>query len=111
MTDYAVQTKTVAVTTATEVFNIDATFSRKCWVQIDNLSGSQNFTGTIQLRLANSPVALPWASSSFPDFSLIAPGASVVGVIDTERLTGLRMIGSFSGAGDNVQVTVKDVPR
>ncbi len=108
MANQAVPTTLVAVTTATEVFSIDCFNAKKCWVQVDNLSATETVSGTLQLRLN---AALPWASSSFPDFAAVAPLASAVAVVDTDQLNKFRMIATSTGAGANVNITVKDVPR
>lgn len=100
--------QTVAVTTATTVFTVDCFKSSKTWVQVDNLSATETVAGTIQLRLDDT---LPWASSSFPDFAAILPLASAVAVIDSDMLNQMRMIATSTGAGANVNITVKDVPK
>lgn len=99
----AVATNTVAVTSGTILFTLDTTHTDQITVQIENLSGAETFTGTVQRRLSTGH---NWANSSMTDFNAMAPAANVVADIDVSGSTQVRISGTMTGAGGNAKVTV-----
>ncbi len=77
-------------------------------VQIENLDLTQTFVGFIQRRLN---LANEFATSTLPDFSEVLPGTSVTADLDTASAADMRVIGTMSGAGGDVRITVKDYRR
>jgi hypothetical protein len=94
---------TVAVApTETTVATVDTTSRAVCAIQVDNLDGSQTFTGTVYARVSASGA---WAPTTLPDFTGLGPGASVAPAMDTTGYSGIQLRGLMSGAGGNVRVT------
>lgn len=96
-------TVTVAPTETT-LATLDVTGASLVSVQVDNLDGSQTFSGNVKRRLGSSML---YARSSIPDLDTILPGESAVVDLDVTATTDLKISGSMSGAGGNVKITAR----
>jgi len=94
--------------TSTEVWSGDVRSEDWVSVQIDNLDGTQTFTGTVERRLSASS---SWSQSTIGDFAGIPPGASVTADLDITATGYLRVVGTMDGAGGNVAVVARKGPR
>lgn len=92
---------TVAPTTTT-VLEVDTRYITNLAVQISNLDGTQTFVGAVQRRTYGET---NWATSTLPDFDSIAAGQSVMADLDVKGTAVLRIVGTMSGAGGDVQVS------
>lgn len=95
---------TVAPTTTTILTIATGGAAELITIQLENLDGTQTFVGTVQRRLASTNT---WAASTLGDFEAVAPGTSVVMDLDARGTGDLRLVGTMSGAGGNVQVTAR----
>lgn len=106
---YAPPTATVAVApTSTVVLEADVRNNDWATVQIENLDGSQTFSGTVERRQSTD---LGWSPSTIGDFASIAPGQSVTADLDLTGTAYLRIVGTMSGAGGNVVVASRQGVR
>lgn len=74
--------------------------AKRVTAYVYNQDASQTFTGYVQRRMTN---ATSWATSSIPDFSSIAAQTAVMTDLDVEGSDEVRIVGTASGAGLNVQ--------
>lgn len=95
-------------TTSTEVWSGDVRSEEWLCVQIDNLDGTQTFTGIVERRLSS---AADWSVSTIGDFSGIGPGLSVTADLDITATGYLRIVGTMDGAGGDVAVIVRKGAR
>lgn len=72
-------------------------------VQVENLDVSQTFNGTVRSRLDSSNTM---ADSTLPDLLGIGPGGSAVVTLSLPATAEFDVVGTMSGAGGNVRVTV-----
>jgi hypothetical protein len=72
-------------------------------VQVENLSLTQTFNGTVRSRLDPGNDMSP---STLPDFVGIGPGQSAVATVSLPATSEFDVVGTMDGAGDNVRVTV-----
>ncbi len=72
-------------------------------IQVENLDGSQTFVGVVRSRLDPANNLAP---STLPDFAGIPPGESVVATLSLPASAELDVVGTMSGVGGNVRVTV-----
>lgn len=86
----------------TTVATWDTKYDDLLTVQVENLDGTQTFSGTIQRRLDDGN---DWADSTLGDFGTIGAGASVVADLDVRGTRALRLVGTMDGAGGDVRVT------
>lgn len=111
--DPAIATAPVA-STATVVWSADVRRLGLCTVQVQNLEAAQTFVGFIQRKVA---AGLDWSTSTLPDFTSIQPAGTldadgnpldcVTADIDVEGTAELRLVGHMTGAGGDVQVSVR----
>lgn len=94
--------------TPTTVVSVDVRPDELVTLQIDNLDGTQTFSGTVERRLSD---AAEWSPSSIGDFSSIAPagsaGDSVTADLDVSGTGFLRLVGTMSGAGGDVAYVIR----
>ncbi len=74
--------------------------AKRITAYVYNADAAQVFTGTVQRRMAGSTT---WASSSIPDFSSIPALTAVMADLDVEGSDEVRIVGTMSGAGGDVQ--------
>ena len=74
--------------------------AKRVTAYVYNADASQPFTGIVQRRMTN---ATSWASSSIPDFSSVGAQTAVMADLDVEGSDEVRIVGTMSGAGGNVQ--------
>lgn len=94
--------------TSTEVTVVDVREEQWLTVQVDNLDGSQIFTGIVERRVSD---AMDWSESTLGDFAGIDAGGSVTADIDVTGTGYLRLVGVMSGAGGDVAVCVRKGQR
>jgi len=94
--------------TSTEVVAVDVRDEQWLTMQVDNLDGSQTFTGVVERRVSDT---MDWSESTLGDFAGIATGGSVTADIDVTGTGFLRLVGTMSGAGGDVAVCVRKGQR
>lgn len=72
-------------------------------IQVTNLSGTETFTGTVRSRLDSSH---PMARSTLGDLVDLLPGESRTVSVDLPASSELDVVGTMTGAGGPVGVTV-----
>jgi hypothetical protein len=72
-------------------------------VQVENLDGSQTFNGTLRSRLDPSN---GMSDSTMPDLLGIGPSGSAVVTVSLPATAEFDVVGTMSGAGGDVRVTV-----
>ena len=90
--------------TSTVVADLDVRSDEWVTLQIDNLDGTQTFTGVVERR--QSP-EMDWAPSTMGDYAGIAPGTSVVADLDVSGTGYLRVVGVMDGLGGDVAVCAR----
>lgn len=99
----ALTTVSVAPTTTT-VVSWDRTqlgSSKRLTVYLANLDGSQTFVGQVERRQQSGTT---WAVSTLGDFASVVAGTAVMVDLDVEGSDEVRIRGTMSGAGGDVQV-------
>lgn len=74
--------------------------AKRVTAYVYNADASQTFVGYVQRRMSGSTT---WATSPIPDFSSIAAQTAVMADLDVEGSDEVRIVGTMSGAGGNVQ--------
>lgn len=74
--------------------------AKRVTAYVYNADAAQTFVGTVQRRMTN---ATSWAPSTIPDFSGVAPQTAVMADLDVEGSDEVRLVGTMSGAGGDVQ--------
>ena len=99
------RTTVTVAPTETELAIFDTRYTEVLTVQIENSTGDgQTFSGTVYRRLTEADA---WAPSNLADFSPIADGASVVADMDTRGTGFIRIMGSCSGAGGDINISAR----
>lgn len=75
--------------------------AKRLTVGVENLDGTQSFTGAVYRRMSGMTA---WAASSVADFASMTAGSSVVADLDVEGTDELEVRGTMSGAGGDVLV-------
>lgn len=94
--------------TSTVVVSLDVRDDEWLTMQVDNLDGSQTFTGTIERRVSEQ---MTWSQSTIGDFAGIAAGGSATADLDVSGTGFLRLVGVMSGAGGDVAVSTRKGAR
>ena len=105
--------------TITVVWTGDVRSDEWLSMQVDNLDGTQVFTGTIERRLST---AQGWSTSTIGDFASIQPAGSVdpttgapldsvTADLDIRATGYLRLVGQMNGLGGDVAVVVRKGAR
>lgn len=74
--------------------------AKRVTAYVYNSDAAQTFVGSVQRRMAN---ATAWATSTLSDFSSIGPQTAVMADLDVEGSDEVRIVGTASGAGLDVQ--------
>lgn len=74
--------------------------AKRVTAYVYNTDAAQTFVGTVQRRMTNGTA---WASSTISDFSSIAAQTAVMADLDVEGSDEVRIVGTMSGAGGDVQ--------
>lgn len=111
-TSIAPLTVSVAPTTTTlQVFDVSKTAVLS--IQIVNLDASQTFNGSIRTRSRAdvSTAVLPFVDTLRVDFQGIGPGMPARADVQVGGAAELDVVGTMSGAGGNVSIATRDLPR
>ena len=74
--------------------------AKRVTVYLYNADASQTFTGTIQRRMTSGT---GWANSALPDLTGLTALTAAMVDLDVEGSDEVRIVGTMSGAGGNVQ--------
>lgn len=74
--------------------------AKRVTAYVYNADAAQTFVGVVQRRMTN---ATAWATSTIPDFSSTGPLSAVMADLDVEGSDEVRLVGTMSGAGGDVQ--------
>jgi hypothetical protein len=88
--------------TTTPVVELTVSADEAVTVQIENLSATETFTGTVRRSL---DVNNAMADTTMPDFASIPPLGSVVADLVFAFTQKVDVVGTMTGAGGNVRVT------
>lgn len=74
--------------------------AKRVTAYVYNADAVQTFAGLVQRRMTNGTA---WATSTISDFSSVAALTAVMADLDVEGSDEVRLVGTASGAGLNVQ--------